>query len=83
MSEYAAAWESHEFVVKESFAVGDDRVFLRAFIRTRGRESGVALEGDLYQCFWLRDGRALRQEDHLTREGAFRALGLGDDADGG
>jgi hypothetical protein len=79
MAEYEAAWESYEFVVKDVHPVGDDRVFLHGYIRAEGRESGVALEGDLFQCFWLRHGRLFRQEDHLTRRGALRALGFGDD----
>ena len=78
MAEYEAAWESYEFVIKDAHAVGNDRVFLHGYIRAEGRESGVALEGDLFQCFWLRHGRLFRQEDHLTRRGALRALGLDD-----
>jgi hypothetical protein len=81
MTEYESAWEHYEFIVKEVHPVGDDRVFLHAYIRAEGRESGVSLEGDIYQCFWLRHGRLFRQEDHLTKRGALRALGLGDDSD--
>ena len=79
---YESAWENYEFIVKEAHAVGDDRVFLHGYIRAEGRESGAALAGDLYLCFWLRHGRVFRQEDHLTKKGALRALGLGDDSDG-
>ena len=82
MAEYESAWENYEFLVKEVHAVGDDRVFLHGYIRAEGRESGAALEGDIYQCFWLRHGRLFRQEDHLTKKGALRALGLGDGSDG-
>ena len=82
MAEYESAWENYEFLVKEVQAVGDDRVFLHGYIRAEGRESGAALEGDIYHCFWLRHGRLFRQEDHLTKEGALRALGLGDGSDG-
>jgi hypothetical protein len=81
MAEYESAWENYEFIVKEAHPVGDDRVFLHGYIRAEGRESGAALEGDLYQCFWLRHGRLFRQEDHLTKKGALRALGLRDDSD--
>jgi hypothetical protein len=35
-----------------------------------------ALEGELYHCFWLRHGRFIRVEDHLTAKGALHALGL-------
>ena len=82
MAEFESAWENYEFLVKEAHAVGDDRVFLHGYIRAEGRESGAALEGDIYQCFWLRHGRLFRQEDHLTKKGALRALGLDDYSDG-
>ena len=36
----------------------------------------MKLEGDLYQCLWLRHGRLFRVEDHLTLSGALHALGL-------
>ena len=34
------------------------------------------MEGDLYQCAWLRHGLIFRWEDHLTLKGALHALGL-------
>jgi hypothetical protein len=36
----------------------------------------MGLEGDIYHCVWLRHGRFLRMEDHLTLRGALDALGL-------
>ncbi len=78
-AEYRAAWERYELEVKELIPVGDDRVLLRASVSAEGRESGLKLEGDLYHCVWLRNGRLLRVEDHLTRAGALRALGLDGD----
>ena len=56
--------------------VRDDRVLVRAMMVGEGRESGISLEGELFQCYWLRHGRIFRQEDHLTEEGALHALGL-------
>ena len=41
-----------------------------------GRGSGVPLDDDIYRCFWLRHGRFIRVEDHLTAKGALHALGL-------
>jgi hypothetical protein len=49
-------------------------------MRAEGRASGVALEGDVYSCFWLRNGRFFRGEGHLTLAGALHALGLTGDA---
>ena len=65
-----------EWAIEDMIEVGDDRVFVHETMRTEGRGSGVKLEGDLYQCFWLRHGRIFRIEDHLTLSGALRALGL-------
>ena len=79
-ADYRAAWDRYEFALKRLAPVGDDRVFVHAVIRAEGRESGVKLEGDLYQCVWLRQGRCFRWEDHLTLEGAVRALGHSGDA---
>ena len=45
-------------------------------IQAEGRASGVALEGDAYHCFWLRHGRFIPVEDHMTANGALHALGL-------
>ena len=36
----------------------------------------MKLEGDVFQCYWLRHGRFFRIEDHLTLSGALYALGL-------
>ena len=53
-------------MIKDARAVGDDRVLVHGEIRAEGRASGVALEGDAYHCFWVRHGRFVRAEDHLT-----------------
>jgi SnoaL-like domain len=71
-----SAWESGRHVVKDARAVGDDRVLVHARMSTEGRASGLVLEGDVYYCFWLRHGRFIRVEDHLTEKGALHALGL-------
>jgi ketosteroid isomerase-like protein len=64
-------WTNHELI-----PIGDDRVLACLTLRAEGRESGIKLEGDLYQCVWLRHGRFFRVEDHLTLSGALHALGL-------
>jgi hypothetical protein len=63
-------------VVKNATAIGDDRVLVHAHLEAEGRASRMALAGDVYYCFWLRHGRFIRQEDHLTAKGALHALGL-------
>jgi ketosteroid isomerase-like protein len=77
LTEYMAAWDAYRNVVKEVRAIGDVRVFVHAHFWAEGRASGVAMEGDLYHCCWLRHGRFIRVEDHLTEKGALHALGLG------
>ena len=75
-SEFIEAWEFVEFVVKRIVAVGDDRVFTHATMNAEGRGAGLSLHGDIYHCAWLRNGRILRWEDHLTEQGALDALGV-------
>ena len=73
---WGKAWSRLEWALHELIEVGDDRVLVCASLRAEGRGSGVKLEGDLYQCLWLRHGRLFRIEDHLTLSGALHALGL-------
>jgi SnoaL-like domain len=80
LTDYLAAWENYSYSIKDVKAVADDRVFVHGRIRAEGRASGVGLEGDLYHCFWLRHDRFIRIEDHLTANGAARALGLSGEA---
>ena len=75
-AEYLDNWDRWEYTIKRLIAVGDDRVFVHAVVHAEGRESGINLESDLFQCYWLRHGRIFRQEDHLTLPGALHALGL-------
>jgi hypothetical protein len=70
------AFSRDEWAIQDLIEVGDDRVLVCASLRAEGRGSGVKLEGDLYQCLWLRHGRLFRIEDHLTLGGALHALGL-------
>ena len=73
---YNAAWGSVEFAIRDLIEVGDDRVLVCGSVHAEGLESGLALDGDLYYCAWLRHGRFFRREDHLTLRGALHALGL-------
>ena len=80
LSEYLAAWETYAYTVADAIAVGDDRVLIHGDIDAAGRTSGLALEGHTHHCFWLRHGRFIRQEDHLSAKGALYALGLAGDS---
>lgn len=77
---YFATWGSYEYALLEVEAVGDDRVFAHGNLRAAGGESGAGVGGDLYHCCWLRHGRFIRSEDHVTAKGALRALGLSGDS---
>ena len=75
---YLDAYSRYEFTIRRVIAIGDDRVLACGNLRAVGRGSGMNLEGEIYHCFWLRHGRFLREEDHLTANGALHALGLKD-----
>jgi len=75
-AELSPAWTEYRYVVKDAKAIGDDRVLAHGELHAAGRASGVALEGETYHCCWLRHGRFLRMEDHLTAKGALHALGF-------
>jgi ketosteroid isomerase-like protein len=76
VARYGETWSRIEYEVHELIEVGEDRVLAREHLRAEGRGSGVKTEGDHYTCVWLRHGRFLRVEDHLTLKGALHALGL-------
>lgn len=73
---YLEAYSRTEWAIEELIQVGDDRVLTRINLRAEGRGSEMKLDGDFYTCIWLRHGRFLRVEDHLTLRGALHALGL-------
>jgi hypothetical protein len=75
LTRYLDAWRV-EWTTKNLIDVGDERVLLRGTLHTEGHGSGMELEGELHQCFWLRHGRVFRQEDHLSLRGALHAFGL-------
>jgi hypothetical protein len=65
-----------DLAVRWLVAVGDDRVLACVKLHWEGRGSGITLDGEILYCYWLRHGRFLRAEDHLTLSGALHALGL-------
>jgi hypothetical protein len=73
---YLEAWDEVAFEPQQLIAIGDHRVLGHFRIDAHGRDSRLGVSGDLYQCFWLRSGRIMRAEDHLTLEGALRGFGL-------
>ncbi len=76
IAELISAWSEYRYTVKNARSIGDGRVFAHGHLHATGLTSGVALEGDTYHCCWLRHGRFIRVEDHLTAKGALHALGF-------
>jgi ketosteroid isomerase-like protein len=76
LGRFRESWSRYAWEIKELIQVGDDRILACLNLRAEGRESGMGLEGEMYQCVWLRNGRFFRLEDHLTLSGALRAFGL-------
>jgi hypothetical protein len=76
LTSFPEAFSHFRWEIRELIAVGGDRVLSCLNLRAEGRESGINLEGDMFQCVWLRHGRSFRIEDHLTMSGALHALGL-------
>jgi hypothetical protein len=74
--EWSSGWATLHNEVVEITPVGDDRVLAKVRIIAEGYSSGMKLDGDVYICCWLRHGRFIRVEDHLTEKGARHALGL-------
>ena len=77
----AQFWEPYsrsDWEIRDLIPLGDDRVLARSNLRAEGHSSGLNLEGDVYQCYWIRHGRFFRVEDHLTLRGARHGLGLED-----
>ena len=77
LAEYRAAWDAYRYEIKDVRAIADDRVLVLGHVSAEGRASRMPVEGDLNHSCWLRHGRFIRVEDHLTLRGALHALGLG------
>ena len=73
---YHETWDQFESPIRKLIPAGDDRVLSLITVKAEGHRSGIRMEGDLYQCVWLRHGLIFRAEDHLTLKGALYALGL-------
>jgi ketosteroid isomerase-like protein len=53
-----------------------DLVLAEITFRGRGRQSGVETEMEAYQLWTLREGKIVRGEGFVSREGALEAAGL-------
>jgi ketosteroid isomerase-like protein len=76
MGSWRDAWGTLEFTATEIVAIDPVRLLVRTSVNAHGHETQAPVDGDLYFSIWLRNGRILRCEDHLTEAGACRGLGL-------
>jgi hypothetical protein len=74
--EFWEAWSTSQSEIDELVAIDDVRVLARTRLVATGMGSGLSMEGEVFHCCWLRHGRFIRVEDHLTEKGARHALGL-------
>jgi hypothetical protein len=79
MASYVEAWDSYEVTAVRVLAIDEVRVLAHTSHKAQADDGlAPAVVGELYQSAWLRNGRILRWEDHLTEAGALRGLGLDD-----
>ena len=71
-AETVDTFESFRFEVEDVLAVGD-RVVAVTRLYARGKGSGVEVEEAESHLFTIRDGKAVRVEEHRTREQAIEA----------
>ena len=72
---WTAVWDEHE-AVAEAFIDGGDHVLVTAYMRGRGRASGVEVEARFYEIYTLREGKVVRIEEFSERDKALEAAGL-------
>jgi hypothetical protein len=73
---WRGAWDAFEFSAIEIVPIDDVRFFVHTLLKAHGQETQAPVDGDLYFSLWMRSGRFLRWEDHLTEAGARRGLGI-------
>ena len=72
-------WEDLEMVPEELIDAGDN-VFVAMHYRGRGRLSGAAIDGWVFEVHTFRDGQCIRKVDFETRSEALEAAGLPPDS---
>lgn len=75
LERFTVHWSEGEWLPEE-FVEADDKVFMRARLRLRGRRSGIEVDREWIYVFTVRDGKLLRQEGFDGREDGLRAAGI-------
>ena len=73
--DWAESFDELEISSKEFIDAGD-QVLVRALHRSRGAQSGVPVETDIYYVFTIRAGRVVRTDVFYERNPALEAVGL-------
>jgi ketosteroid isomerase-like protein len=76
LNEWLEAWRGYEIELVDAVDAPGDRVLQSIRQRATGAVSGVALEGDLFQVWQLRDGVPVRMEMFFDRAKALATAGL-------
>ena len=69
-------WENFHAEELEFADTGDGRVMISGYIAGKGRGSGAEIRVPFSQLGWARDGRIVRIDGFLTRDGAREAAGV-------
>jgi ketosteroid isomerase-like protein len=72
---WEAPWEDLEMTAEEFIDAGD-RVVVRAYLRGRGRGSGVEVDIRFYWLYTLRGGKIVRVDEFTELEEALEAARL-------
>jgi ketosteroid isomerase-like protein len=76
LNNWLSTWCDYELELVDAVAGPDDRVFQSMRQRATGAVSGVPFESDLFQVWWLREGKPYRMEMFFDRQKALAAAGL-------
>ncbi len=76
ITELEEAYEGIGWEPREAYALDDGRYLVRVHVSGVGRESGIALEGELGHLLTVRDGRTARLEVYRDWDAARRVAGL-------
>jgi ketosteroid isomerase-like protein len=74
--EWSEGLDHIEYEAEELIAAGDDRVISEAYMRGRGRASGIEVGATIYAVWTFREGKVVRVVWFSRREEALEAAGL-------
>ena len=74
-NEVPEVWEDFHAEELEYADMGDGRVVITGYIAGKGRGSGAEIRVPFSQLGWTRDGKVIRLDGFMSREGAREAAG--------